>query len=101
MSQVKFKLGIIRESRIDETRTPLVPKHIKELKRIFPNIIILIQPCTKRCFNDQEYLKFGGIINEDLSSSDLILGIKEVDINILINNKKYLFFSHTSKNIPS
>ena len=27
-----FNLGVIRESRIDEFRTPLVPKHIQELK---------------------------------------------------------------------
>ena len=97
MTEISFNLSIIRESRKDETRTPLVPKHIKELKKLFPNIKIIIQPSTKRCFSDQEYLKVGAIINEDLNSSDLILGVKEIDTKILINKKKYLFFSHTSK----
>lgn len=97
MTLVDFNLGIIRESRKDETRTPLTPKHIKELKNIFPGIKINIQSSKKRCFDDEEYSKYGAIINENLNSSDLILGVKEVDTNILISNKKYLFFSHTSK----
>ena len=35
-----FNLGIIRESRIDEYRTPLVPKHIEKLKGSYDNINI-------------------------------------------------------------
>ena len=92
-----FNLGIIRESRNDETRAPLVPNNLKELKKLFPNIKINIQPSKKRCFSDKEYLNVGAKISEDLNSSDLILGVKEIDIDILIKNKKYLFFSHTSK----
>ena len=45
-------------------------------------------------------LKLELLISEDLSSCDLILGVKEIDVDILINNKKYLFFSHTSKIQP-
>ena len=97
MSNNSFNLGVIRESRADESRTPLTPKHIKKLKELFANIKIFVQPSEKRCFNDNEYKKAGAIIKEDLTSSDLILGIKEVDTKILINNHKYLFFSHTSK----
>ena len=97
MTGIFFNLGITRESRIDEFRAPLAPKHIQELKQLFPNIRITIQSSNKRCFCDVEYSKFGAIISEDLTSSDLILGVKEIDTNILIDNKKYLFFSHTSK----
>ena len=92
-----FKLGIIRESRIDEYRTPLIPNHIKELKKLFPEIIIVVQPSNKRCFSDLEFLDVGAIINENLNSCDLILGVKEIDNDALIKNKKYLFFSHISK----
>ena len=97
MTNFSFKLGVIRESRIDESRTPLVPKHIKELKKLFPNIKITIQPSINRCFSDEEFLKAGAVIRENLNSSDLILGVKEIDTSILVANKKYLFFSHTSK----
>ena len=97
---INFNLGIIRESRLDETRTPLVPKHIEELKKLFPGIKITIQSSNKRCFSDKEYAAVGTIINDNLSSCDLILGVKEIDTNLLINKKKYLFFSHTSKIQP-
>ena len=33
-------IGIIRESRADDNRTPLVPEHINELISRFPNIKI-------------------------------------------------------------
>ena len=97
MTNNSFNLGIINESRIDESRTPLIPKHIKELKKLFLDIKVIIQPSIKRCFSDKEYFKAGAIISEDLSSCDLILGVKEIDVDILIKNKTYLFFSHTSK----
>lgn len=100
MTKVCFNLGVIRESRMDESRTPLVPKHIKELKRLFQNINVIIQPSNKRCFSDEEYLKVGAILSEDLKNTNLILGVKEIDTNHLIENKKYLFFSHTSKIQP-
>ena len=36
-------IGIIKESRPDENRTPLVPEHIEKLKEKYPNLNILIQ----------------------------------------------------------
>ncbi len=97
MSESSFNLGIIRESRIDESRTPIVPDHIKEIKKIFKNIKILIQPSKNRCFSNEEYEKSGAIISENLKTCDLILGVKEIDTKVLLKDKKYLFFSHTSK----
>ena len=101
MSLPIFNLGVIRESRDDESRSPLAPKHISKLKKKYPNIEIIIQPSNKRCFHNEEFKKIGAIINENLNDCDLILGVKEVDTKYLINNKKYLFFSHTSKIQPN
>ena len=42
-------------------------------------------------------MKAGAQITDDLSSADIIFGVKEVDISTLIKDKTYLFFSHTSK----
>jgi alpha-aminoadipic semialdehyde synthase len=39
----------------------------------------------------------GAIIQEDLSSCDVIFGVKEVPIAELIPGKTYFFFSHTIK----
>ena len=90
-------IGIVRESRNDENRTPLVPEHIKKYKESNPNINFIIQPSNSRCFSDEEYELCGAKINENLNECSIIFGIKEIDPNILINNRTYLFFSHTFK----
>ena len=94
------KIAIIRESRSDDRRTPLVPTHIKELLSVFPDLSITVQPSKHRCFSDQEYEEQGAIISEDLSTCDLILGVKEIEPVLLITSKSYMFFSHTSKIQP-
>ena len=38
MDKQLTNIGIIRESRNDENRTPLVPEHIKKYKESNPNI---------------------------------------------------------------
>ena len=90
-------IGIVRESRNDENRTPLVPGHIKKYKESNPNINFIIQPSKSRCFSDEEYELCGAKINENLNECSIIFGVKEIDPNILINNRTYLFFSHTFK----
>ena len=93
-------IGIIRESRADDNRTPLVPEHINELISRFPNIKITVQPSKHRCFSDQEYGNVGAILKENLNECNLILGVKEIEPDLLIPNKNYMFFSHTSKIQP-
>jgi len=90
-------ISIIREARVDENRAPLTPNQIKTLTNKFPNLQVFVQPSKKRCFKDEDYSKAGAKIKEDISSSDIILGVKEVEISTLIENKTYLFFSHTTK----
>ena len=92
-----FTIAIIKEARIDENRTPFTPKQIQTLITNFPNLNILVQPSKNRCFKDEDYFKAGAKIEEDISRSDIIFGVKEVEISKLIENKTYLFFSHTSK----
>jgi len=90
-------ISIIREARIDENRTPFTPNQIQTLTNQFPNLQVFVQPSKKRCFKDEDYSKAGAKIKEDISNSDIIFGVKEVEISTLIENKTYLFFSHTSK----
>ena len=90
-------ISIIREARIDENRTPLTPNQIQKLTKKFPNLQVFVQPSQKRCFKDEDYSKAGAKIKEDISYSDIIFGVKEVEISTLIENKTYLFFSHTTK----
>ena len=97
MNNDKITLSILREARIDENRTPFSPTQISNLLNKFFNLKIIVQPSKRRCFKDEDYLKAGAQITDDLSSADIIFGVKEVEISTLIKNKTYLFFSHTSK----
>ena len=89
MSKAIETIGIIKESRSDENRVPLVPGHIEKLKSKYPNLNIIVQPSKKRCFSDDEYKSKGAIINEDLSDCSTIFGVKEIDTRVLMNNKTY------------
>jgi len=90
-------LAVLKEARIDENRTPFSPSQISNLLDKFSNLKIIVQPSKTRCFKNEDYLKVGAQITDDLSSADIIFGVKEVDISTLIKDKTYLFFSHTSK----
>ena len=90
-------LAVLKEARIDENRTPFSPSQISDLLNNFSNLKIIVQPSERRCFKNEDYLKAGAQITDDLSSADIIFGVKEVDISTLIKDKTYLFFSHTSK----
>lgn len=97
MNKRYFTISIIKEARVDENRTSFTPHQIQTLISNFPDLKILVQPSKNRCFKDEDYSKAGAQIEEDISQSDIIFGIKEVEISKLIENKTYLFFSHTSK----
>jgi len=90
-------IGIIKESRPDESRAPIAPKQISTILEKYPDINIVVQPCDNRTFKNSEYLEYGAKISEDINSCDLLFGVKEVDVNRLIPNKDYVFFSHTYK----
>jgi len=92
-----INLAILKEARIDENRTPFSPAHVSSILNKFSNIKIIVQPSNRRCFKDEDYAKAGAQIADDLSSTNIIFGVKEVDISTLIKDKTYLFFSHTSK----
>lgn len=96
-----MKIGIIKEGKqpIDR-RVPLSPGQCVKLKKIYPELSLVVQPSPIRCFSDIEYLDQGVELQEDLSDCDLIMGVKEVPLNFLIPKKKFLFFSHTIKKQP-
>lgn len=97
----KIKIGLIREGKVPpDHRVPLTPKQCKSIQAIYPNVEIVVQPSPIRAYKDDEYAAEGMKLNEDLSSCDIIMGVKEVNISDLIPNKKFLFFSHTLKKQP-
>jgi len=94
---MNLSIGILRETKsIWERRTPLIPSDIKKLIKKY-DISFYIQPSEKRIFSNDEYAEVGAIIQEDLSECSIIVGIKEVKIINLMDEKIYTFFSHTIK----
>lgn len=95
------KIGIVRESKFPpDSRVPLIPTQIEQLKAKYPQLDIVIQPSKGRCFADYEFEERNIILKEDLRDRDIILGVKEVPYDLLIADKQYLFFSHTIKKQP-
>ena len=97
----KIRIGIIREGKVPpDKRVPLTPKQCKLVETRYLNVEIIVQPSPIRAYSDQEYLDLGIKMSEDLSSCDIIIGVKEVNIEDLIPGKKFMFFSHTIKKQP-
>ena len=96
-----MKVGIIREGKIkSDTRVALTPKQCRYLLDKYRDLQIFVQPSQERCFRDCEYQSQGIPITENLEMCDLLLGVKEVPLSMLLPNKTYLFFSHTLKKQP-
>ena len=96
-----MKIGLLREGKMPpDKRVPFSPIQCRDIVKKYPTISIYIQPSSIRCFPDSEYKKNGVILTEDLSLCDVIMGVKEVPINMLIPNKLFFFFSHTIKKQP-
>jgi alanine dehydrogenase len=94
-------LGVVRETKSPpDRRVPLSPVQCRQLMDKYEGLRILVQPSERRCFKDEEYREEGVPLSEELSSCDILLGVKEVKIDSLLAGKTYLFFSHTAKKQP-
>jgi alanine dehydrogenase len=96
-----IRIGLIREGKIPaDNRVALTPPQCKWIHKNTPVIRLVAQSSAVRCFSDQEYQSAGVEVVDDISSCDILIGIKEVPVGQLIEDKTYLFFSHTKKQQP-
>lgn len=94
-------IGLIREGKIPaDKRVALTPAQCKWMKQHVANVKIVVQTSDNRCFKDEEYIQAGVEVVEDMQTCDMLMGIKEVPVEMLLANKTYLFFSHTKKQQP-
>lgn len=94
-------LGIIKEGKTPpDKRVPFTPEQCAKIQQQFPTIKILVESSDVRCFTDEQYVELGIEVVKDISSCDVLMGVKEVPIAQLIPNKTYFFFSHTIKEQP-
>jgi saccharopine dehydrogenase (NAD+, L-lysine-forming) len=97
----KIIIGIIKEGKVPpDKRVPLTPKQCGKLKELYVNLDIKVQKSPIRAYNDEQYAAEGIELVDDLSDCDIVMGVKEVNVEDLIPNKKFLFFSHTLKKQP-
>lgn len=93
-----MKIGILKETKMPpDRRVALTPKQVIELENNFENIKVIVQSSDIRCIDDENYRQEGCTVKNDISDCDILIGIKEVAINNLIQDKTYLFFAHVAK----
>ncbi|MFQ5491275.1 MAG: bifunctional lysine ketoglutarate reductase /saccharopine dehydrogenase family protein [Phycisphaerae bacterium] len=92
-----MKIGIRREDKSRfEARVPLIPEHVAELIETH-HLGVAVQPSPIRAFPNQAYERAGATVTEDLGDCDLVLGVKEIPLDVFVPGQAYLFFSHTIK----
>src|SRR5215203_5282283 len=92
------RIGLLKEGKIPpDNRVALTPTQCKWLQKTFPGVTVCVQSSPHRCFSDKEYKRAGIQVVDDLQDCDILFGIKEVPVPHLLENKTYLFFSHTRK----
>lgn len=95
---MSITIAIIKETKkpVDK-RTPLTPKQCQDLMQKFTDVKVVVESCEYRCFSNKAYSDLGIEVLNNVNHADIFLGVKEVNIDALIPNKTYLFFSHTIK----
>lgn len=97
----KICLGILKETKTPpDRRVPLIPAQLKEIQGQYANVEVFVERSELRCYTEAEYQAAGIKVVDDLRHCDLLLGVKEVDLSALQEDKTYVFFSHTAKKQP-
>lgn len=90
------KVGIRYEDKyVMERRIALVPEHVKQL--IEKGIEFEVVKSAKRIFKDEEYEKVGAELVDEITDSQVVLGVKEMPMDYFKKGRAYIFFSHTIK----
>ncbi|KAG8844902.1 hypothetical protein FRB96_002791 [Tulasnella sp. 330] len=101
----KVVVGIRREDpgRLWERRCPVTPDAVNDLVR--EGVQVLVQPCDRRIWKNEEFVKAGASIHPNLAPANILVGIKETPISELDHlttpvdgrERTHIMFSHTAK----
>src|SRR6056300_868470 len=94
-----MNICILKEHKLNEFRSPLVPEDIKRLKKKYPRYNFYIEPSKNRIFSDSLFYK-SGCKKYTSQNIDLFLSVKEVSTKIIKSNQNFMMFSHTVKGQP-
>jgi alanine dehydrogenase len=94
-------IGLLREGKVPaDNRVALTPAQCKWIQKNVPEVRVMVQSSSDRCYSDKEYRSAGVEVRDELGECDILFGIKEVPVKDLLPGKTYLFFSHTKKKQP-
>ncbi len=77
-----------------ERRAPIVPADLAEILGE-AGTQAFVETSDKRFFGADQYAAVGAVGCEGMADGDVILGVKKIPIEKLLEGKTYLFFSHT------
>ena len=79
-----------------ERRAPLVPEDLQEILKK-TGARGLVEKSEKRVFEEDQYGAAGATSCVGMADGDVILGVKEIPVEKILDKKTYVFFSHTVK----
>ena len=93
-----MKFAILQERKSPpDRRVVLDPNACQKLLSNFQSASLIVETSSIRAFSDADYRAAGLEVVEDISEAEVMIGVKEVPVEVLIPNKSYFFFSHTIK----
>ena len=93
-----MKIALIQETKIPvDNRVALTPEQMAQLQRDYPNDRFVVQSCDLRAYSDDQYRAVGIPVMDDVSDCDVLMGVKEVNLERLLPRKHYFFFGHFAK----
>jgi hypothetical protein len=91
-----MKFAIIKERKNPpDRRVVFSPEKLAEARAQFLDAEFIVESSDIRVFSDEAYKALGFTVTDDVSDCDVMIGVKEVPLEILIPNKKYFYLSHT------
>jgi len=93
-------IAVRRETKSPwEKRTAVTPSLARKLVAE-SGLQILVQPSARRVFPDNDYVHAGVRLTGDLSEAQVVIGVKEMPLEIFQRGVAYVFFSHVIKGQP-
>ena len=83
-----------------ERRAPIVPDDLKWIADQ-TGARCIVESSAKRFFGEAPYRAAGADIGQGMTDGGVILGVKEIPIDKILDRRTYLFFSHTIKGQPA
>ena len=80
-----MKMGLIREGKLPpDERVALTPVQCREFMERWPDVALVVQESEVRRIPAEEYTQAGVSVVADVSDCDVLIGVKEVNIEDLL-----------------